>query len=108
MLARSLENCGKYLDISGKLATIGGLNIVNFTKVDCKAKCLNQCARFLGYSLKLAARYDKVENTMPKRTYQPKKRHRAREHGFMKRMANRAGKAVLRRRRQKGRARLTH
>lgn len=45
---------------------------------------------------------------MPKRTYQPKKRHRAREHGFMKRMANRAGKAVLNRRRQKGRTRLTH
>lgn len=45
---------------------------------------------------------------MPKRTYQPKKRHRAREHGFMKRMASRAGRAVLQRRRIKGRARLTH
>ncbi|HUS25880.1 MAG TPA: 50S ribosomal protein L34 [Nevskiaceae bacterium] len=45
---------------------------------------------------------------MPKRTYQPKKRHRAREHGFMKRMASRAGRAVLQRRRQKGRQRLTH
>lgn len=45
---------------------------------------------------------------MPKRTYQPKKRSRAREHGFMKRMASRAGKRVLNRRRLKGRARLTH
>ena len=45
---------------------------------------------------------------MPKRTYQPKKRHRAKEHGFMKRMATRAGKLVLKRRRLKGRARLTH
>jgi len=45
---------------------------------------------------------------MPKRTYQPKKRHRAREHGFLKRMASRAGRAVLRRRRLKGRDRLTH
>jgi large subunit ribosomal protein L34 len=43
---------------------------------------------------------------MPKQTYQPKKRSRAREHGFMKRMANRAGRNVLKRRRQKGRAKL--
>jgi large subunit ribosomal protein L34 len=45
---------------------------------------------------------------MPKRTYQPKKRTRSREHGFMKRMASKAGKAVLQRRRNKGRSRLSH
>ncbi|HSX43000.1 MAG TPA: 50S ribosomal protein L34 [Candidatus Saccharimonadales bacterium] len=45
---------------------------------------------------------------MPKRTFQPKKRHRSQEHGFMKRMATRAGRAVLHRRRLKGRTRLTH
>jgi len=45
---------------------------------------------------------------MPKQTYQPKKRQRSREHGFMKRMASKAGKNVIARRRAKGRARLTH
>ncbi len=44
---------------------------------------------------------------MPKRTYQPKKRQRAREHGFMKRMASKAGRNVLKRRRTKGRTRLS-
>ena len=41
-----------------------------------------------------------------KRTYQPKKQRRARRHGFRHRMQTRAGRAVLRSRRQKGRARL--
>lgn len=42
-----------------------------------------------------------------KRTYQPKKRQRSKEHGFRKRMKNRAGKAVLKRRRLKGRKKLS-
>ncbi|HEY96656.1 MAG TPA: 50S ribosomal protein L34 [Dehalococcoidia bacterium] len=44
---------------------------------------------------------------MPKRTYQPKKLPRKREHGFRARTSTRGGREILKARRLKGRKKLT-
>lgn len=44
---------------------------------------------------------------MSKRTWQPKKLKRLRNHGFLKRMSTPGGKDVIKRRRAKGRKRLS-
>ncbi|HVB20136.1 MAG TPA: 50S ribosomal protein L34 [Candidatus Paceibacterota bacterium] len=44
---------------------------------------------------------------MSKRTYQPKKRKRAKTHGFLSRSKTAAGRKIVRRRRRIGRKSLT-
>jgi len=44
---------------------------------------------------------------MPKRTYQPKRRKRAKTHGFRSRMQTQKGQQIIKKRRAKGRSKLS-
>jgi large subunit ribosomal protein L34 len=72
-----------------------------------RATFLTGVQRFL-YTSRLLYDADQTEECKNmKRTWQPKRIPRRREHGFLKRMSSRSGQRILKARRLKGRTRLT-
>lgn len=62
---------------------------------------------FLAAKLKLSNKVIIKLSIIMKRTYQPKKGKRVKRHGFLKRISTKTGAAVIKKRRQKGRKKLS-